>query len=104
MLNKEKSTKESELHGKQSGSPAWKLSRGERDQQKQKKDEWIDRLYVCSNIQRKIEKDWKMVYLCREHLHTNGILSWTIQLKPEEEKFYQFHHITIQCPTKAFDP
>ncbi|CAF1500972.1 unnamed protein product, partial [Adineta steineri] len=25
------------------------------------------------------------------------------QLKPEEEEFYQFHHITIQCPSKAFD-
>ncbi|CAF1375784.1 unnamed protein product [Adineta steineri] len=141
MLNEEKSAKESELHGRQSGSLGWKLSRGETDQQDDfingyvysitneecekgsiqieynsvvdkylrngieeiKKDGWIDRVYSCSNIQRKIEKDWKMVYLCREHLHTNGVLSWTIQLKPEEEKFYQFHHITIQCPSKAFD-
>ncbi|CAF1405649.1 unnamed protein product, partial [Adineta steineri] len=68
-----------------------------------KKNGWIDRAYSCSNIQRKIEKDWKMVYLCREHLQTNRILSWTIQLKPEKEKFYQFHQITIQCTSKAFD-
>jgi hypothetical protein len=33
MLNEEKSTKESELHGRQSGSLAWKLSRRETDQQ-----------------------------------------------------------------------
>ena len=32
MLNEDKSTKESELHGRQSGSLAWKLSRGETDQ------------------------------------------------------------------------
>ncbi|CAF4442773.1 unnamed protein product, partial [Adineta steineri] len=33
MLNEEKSAKESELHGRQSGSLGWKLSRGETDQQ-----------------------------------------------------------------------
>jgi hypothetical protein len=33
MLNEDKMTKESELHGRQSGSLAWKLSRGETDQQ-----------------------------------------------------------------------
>jgi len=68
-----------------------------------KKDGWIDRVYLCSNIQRKVERDWKMVYLTRKQLHTNGIISWVIQLKPEQEKSYQFHRITIQCPSKAFD-
>ncbi|CAF4698448.1 unnamed protein product, partial [Rotaria sp. Silwood2] len=33
MLHEEKLTKESELHGRQSGSLAWKLARGETDQQ-----------------------------------------------------------------------
>jgi hypothetical protein len=33
MLSEQKITKESELHGRQSGSLAWKLSRGEIDQQ-----------------------------------------------------------------------
>ena len=33
MLTEQKITKESELHGRQSGSLAWKLSRGETDQQ-----------------------------------------------------------------------
>jgi hypothetical protein len=33
MLTEQKTTKESELHGRQSGSLAWKLSRGETDQQ-----------------------------------------------------------------------
>ncbi|CAF4602828.1 unnamed protein product, partial [Rotaria socialis] len=33
MLNEEKLTKESELHGRQSGSLGWKLARGETDQQ-----------------------------------------------------------------------
>jgi len=54
-----------------------------------KKDGWIDRVYSCSNIQRKIEKDWKMVYLSRKQLNSNGIISWFIQFKPEQEKLYQ---------------
>jgi hypothetical protein len=33
MLNEQKTAKDSELHGRQSGSLAWKLARGETDQQ-----------------------------------------------------------------------
>ncbi len=33
MLSEDKLIKESELHGRQSGSVAWKLARGETDQQ-----------------------------------------------------------------------
>ncbi len=33
MLSEQKVAKESELHGRQSGSLAWKLSRGETDQE-----------------------------------------------------------------------
>jgi len=32
MIIEQKATKESELHGRQSGSLAWKLSRGETDE------------------------------------------------------------------------
>ncbi|CAF1612521.1 unnamed protein product [Rotaria sp. Silwood1] len=141
MFNEEKLTKESELHGRQSGSLSWKLARGETDQQdditngfiylinneecekgfisieynsvldkyfrngieENKKDGWIDKVYLSSNIQRKIEKDWKMVYLSRKQLNKNGILSWFIQLKSEQELSYQFHRIQIQCPSTTFD-
>ena len=44
-----------------------------------------------------------MVYLTRKQQHANGTISWVIQLKPEHEKSYQFHRITIQCPSKTFD-
>ncbi len=66
-------------------------------------DGWIDKVYSCSNIQRKVERDWKKVYLSRKQLNSNGIISWCIQFKPEQEKFYQFHKITIQCPGITFD-
>lgn len=68
-----------------------------------KKDGWTDRIYSTSNIQRKVEKDWKMVYLARKQLNSNGILSWTIQMKPEQEKIFRFHRIHIQCPSVTFD-
>ncbi|CAF4793018.1 unnamed protein product, partial [Rotaria sp. Silwood2] len=68
-----------------------------------KKDGWIDKVYSSSNIQRKIEKDWKMVYLSRKKLNNNGIISWFIQFKSEQEQFYQFHRINIQCPSTTFD-
>jgi hypothetical protein len=68
-----------------------------------KKDGWIDRVYSYSNVQRKIEKDWKMVYLSRKRLNSNGIISWFIQFKSEQEKFYQFNRINIQCPSIKFD-
>ncbi|UJR10898.1 hypothetical protein I4U23_015086 [Adineta vaga] len=141
MLQEAKSTKESELHGRQSGSLTWKLSRKEADQEddittgyiysvtnrectngsitidynsvvdkyfrngieEEKTDGWIDRIYSCSNIQRKVERDWKMVYLSRKQIHKNGFISWIIQLKPEEEQIYRFDRIKIQCPTITFD-
>ena len=140
MLREQKETKESELHGRQSGSLAWKLSRGETDDndmtngyiyhvdqqecekgsilieynsvkdvyyrnktEENKKDGWIDRVYSCSNIQRKVERDWKMVYLSRKQLNSNGFLSWSIQLKPEQGKSYRFDKILIQCPSTTFD-
>ncbi|CAF0979034.1 unnamed protein product [Adineta ricciae] len=141
MLKEQNVSKESELHGRQSGSLGWKLSRGETDQQddiinryifsvensecekglisieydsvldkyfrnkieENKVDGWTDRVYSCSNIQRKVERDWKMVYLSRKQLNSNGFISWCIQLKPEQEEFYQFHQISIQCPTVTFD-
>ncbi len=65
-----------------------------------KKDGWIDRVYSCSNIQRKIEKDWKMVYLSRKQINSNGMISWVIQL---QEKVYRFQKINIQCPSTSFD-
>lgn len=68
-----------------------------------KKDGWIDRIYSTSNIQRKVERDWKMVYLSRQHLNSNGILSWTIQIKPEQEKIFRLDRIQIQCPSTTFD-
>ena len=68
-----------------------------------KKDGWTDRIYSTSNIQRKVEKDWKMVYLSRKQLNSNGILSWTIQMKPEQEKIFRFDRIHIQCPSTTFD-
>ena len=30
-------------------------------------------------------------------------MSWVIQFKPEQEKFYRFHRINIQCPSTTFD-
>lgn len=68
-----------------------------------KKDGWIDRIYSCSNIQRKVERDWKKVYLSRKQLNSNGILSWLIQFKPEQENLYRFDRINIQCPMITFD-
>ncbi|CAF2139602.1 unnamed protein product [Rotaria magnacalcarata] len=141
MLNEEKLTKESELHGRQSGSLGWKLARGETDQQgditngfiyfinneecdkgfisieynsvldkyyrneieENKKDGLIDKVYSCSNIQRKIENDWKMVYLSRKQLNQSGIISWAIQFNSEQEELYRFHKINIQCPSTSFD-
>jgi hypothetical protein len=44
-----------------------------------------------------------MVYLCRKQLNSNGILSWLIQFKPEQENLYRFDRINIQCPTTTFD-
>ena len=71
--------------------------------EEKKKDGWIDRIYSTSNIQRKTERDWKMVYLSRKQLNSNGIMSWTMQLKDEQEKIYRFDRISIQCPSKTFD-
>ena len=68
-----------------------------------KVDGWTDRVYSCSNIQRKVERDWKMVYLSRKQLNSNGFISWCIQLKPEQEELYLFRGISIQCPTVTFD-
>jgi hypothetical protein len=66
-------------------------------------DGWTDKVYSCSNIQRKVERDWKMVYLSRKQLNSNGIISWCIHFKPEQEESYQFHRITIQCASTTFD-
>ncbi|CAF0975287.1 unnamed protein product [Rotaria sordida] len=141
MLNEEKLTKESELHGRQSGSLTWKLARGETDEknditngfiylinnqecekgfitieynsvlnkyyrngfEENQIDGWIDKVYSSSNIQRKIEKDWKMVYLSRNKLFQNGFISWFIQFNSEQEQFYRFNKINIQCPSTIFD-
>lgn len=140
MLTEQKATKESEFHGRQSGSLAWKLSRGETDEdditngfsfeinqqecekgsilieynsvkdvyyrnqiEENKKSGWIDRVNSCSNIQRKIERDWKMVYLSRKYLNSNGFLSWSIQLNPQQAKSYRFDRIQIQYSSTTFD-
>lgn len=140
MLKEQIATKESELHGRQSGSLAWKLLRRETDEndiingyiyslnnqecekgsilieynsvkdkyyrnqiEENKKDGWIDRVYSSSNIQRKVEQDWKKVYLSRKGLNSNGILSWSIQLTPEQLNLYRFDRINIQCPSTTFD-
>ena len=44
-----------------------------------------------------------MVYLSRKQNNSNGIMSWCIQFKPEQEEFYQFQKISIQCPSVTFD-
>jgi hypothetical protein len=44
-----------------------------------------------------------MVYLSRKQINSNGILSWVIQFKPEQEQFYRFDRINIQCPSTTFD-
>ena len=68
-----------------------------------KKEGWIDQVYSSSNIQRKVERDWKMVYLSRKQLNSNGIISWCIQFKPEQENIYRFNRVRIQCPSTTFD-
>lgn len=68
-----------------------------------KKDGWTDRVYSTRNIQRKVERDWKKVYLSRKQLNSNGLISWTIQFKPEQEKIYRFDRVNIQCPSTTFD-
>lgn len=44
-----------------------------------------------------------MVYLSRKQLHKKGMISWALQLKSEQEQFYRFHLIKIQCPSTTFD-
>ena len=140
MIIEQKATKESELHGRQSGSLAWKLSRGETDEddvtngsifeinqqecehgsilieynsvkdvyyrnriEENKKNGWIDRVNSCSNVQRKVERDWKMTYLSRKYLNSDGIIAWSFQFKPQLAQSYRFHQIQIQCPSTTFD-
>ena len=65
---------------------------------------WKDRLFSSTNLQRKIERDWKMVYLSRQTSSTKGILSWRFVLDTNLGNTYRIHRISVQCPTKTFDP
>ena len=64
---------------------------------------WSSRLHSFSNVQRKVERDWKRVYLSREHLHSPGRLSWHFQLQPACRSSHRISHFTLQCPTHRFD-
>lgn len=37
---------------------------------------WSSCIYEQKNMQRKVERDWKMVYLCRREGTTEGSISW----------------------------
>ena len=65
---------------------------------------WKDRLFFSTNLQRKIERDWKMVYLSRQTSSAKGILSWRFSFDPDLNNTYRIHRISVQCPTKTFDP
>jgi len=67
---------------------------------------WAKRVYSCSNIQRKIEDDRRMVYLCRRKQEKNfspGFISWLIQLDEKCDSKYCFDRITLQYSSTTFD-
>ncbi|XP_045502019.1 peptide-N(4)-(N-acetyl-beta-glucosaminyl)asparagine amidase [Colias croceus] len=42
---------------------------------------WAAGVYQCKNVFRKIEKDWRQVYLAREEGESSGMISWRLSVK-----------------------
>lgn len=61
---------------------------------------WNERFFSYSNLQRKMEKDWKMVYLARKSLFQNGFAKFQFEIDSEEK---QFGHLQLACPSHQFD-
>lgn len=61
---------------------------------------WNERWFSYSNLQRKVEKDWKMVYLARKNLFQNGFAKFQFEIDSNEK---QFDHLQIFCPFHQFD-
>lgn len=61
---------------------------------------WKQRVFLYKNIQRKVERDWKMVYLCREKNFDEGILRWKFET---DNKFALFTSVELFCPQTKFD-
>lgn len=61
---------------------------------------WNQRCFSYSNLQRKVEKDWKMVYLARKNLFQNGFAKFQFEIDSNEK---QFDHLQIFCPFHQFD-
>ena len=61
---------------------------------------WNERFFSYANLQRKVEKDWKMVYLARKDLHQTGWAKIQFEMPSSEQ---HFDHIRIDCPVHQFD-
>lgn len=61
---------------------------------------WNERLFTYANLQRKVEKDWKMVYLARKDLHQTGWAKLRFEMSSSEQ---HFGHIRVDCPVHHFD-
>ncbi|CAG5015143.1 unnamed protein product [Parnassius apollo] len=56
--------------------------------------------YSCESIFRKVEKDWRQVYLAREVDETSGSISWKMALKDDSLIFEQ---LSIQMTTALYE-
>jgi len=76
------------------------------DLEQEKRLGWADLVYTCSNIQRKVEYDCQMVYLCRKRQgekFSTGSISWLIQLDKEYDRKFRFDRIILQYSSTTFD-
>ncbi|XP_072942568.1 peptide-N(4)-(N-acetyl-beta-glucosaminyl)asparagine amidase [Epargyreus clarus] len=63
---------------------------------------WASGLFACKHMFRKVEHDWKQVYLAREEGEKTGLVGWKMAVKSDDQRL-AFQSLSITAVTQVYE-